>query len=411
MKRKKHKTLPGCLLAVILAAGIVCAGAAGCKAGEKLPDKAREAVQNISGRSLPYEEVTIEESSVAHGFYYNQLASGEEQTVYKEILQGIRENKEEIYLHFTDGARANAIFQNVLDDYPEIFWCDGNATSTAFAEVLLQEAHVVLRPNYVYEGSEKERRIGEVEAAADACLQQIPAEASDYEKIRQVYEYLISTVDYVPDAPDNQNLYSALVGKASVCAGYAKSNQYLLEKLGISCAYVTGKATNESGITEDHAWNIVTCGGESYFVDVTWGDPVFQQEAEGAASPVPLSYDYLCCSQAELSRTHKLTEGYDYPPCESEALNYYRMNGMYYETFDREQMQAAMFRSIEAGEACTIFKLGDPAVFAETREAMQAGLMEEGARYLGSLYGLGEIRYSYMEEPSLQKFIVCWYYD
>ena len=54
-------------------------------------------------------------------------------------------------------------------------------------------------------------------------------------------------------APDNQNIYSALVGKRTVCAGYARSAQYLLQKMGMECIYVTGTCANG----EAHAWNQV----------------------------------------------------------------------------------------------------------------------------------------------------------
>lgn len=53
-------------------------------------------------------------------FYYEQL-SDEEQTVYREILQGIQENKKEIYLHCSNANTANEVFQNVLNDRPGNF--------------------------------------------------------------------------------------------------------------------------------------------------------------------------------------------------------------------------------------------------------------------------------------------------
>ena len=48
-------------------------------------------------------------------------------------------------------------------------------------------------------------------------------------KIRYVYEYLVNTVDYDENAPDNQNIYSALVGKSSVCAGLFQGSSVPVE--------------------------------------------------------------------------------------------------------------------------------------------------------------------------------------
>ena len=58
---------------------------------------------------------------------------------------------------------------------------------------------------------------------------------------------------------------------------------------------------------EAHAWNLVKCDGEYYYVDTTWGDPVFLQE-ENALETIgnEITYDYLCCSDDELLKTHTL---------------------------------------------------------------------------------------------------------
>jgi len=42
---------------------------------------------------------------------------------------------------------------------------------------------------------------------------------------------------------------------------------------------------------------------------------------------------------------------------------------------------------------------------------MHETLMEEGAGYLGELYGLWQVSYSYSEEASLNKFIIYWFYE
>ena len=69
------------------------------------------------------------------------------------------------------------------------------------------------------------------------------------------------------DAPENQTLYSGLVNGQTVCAGYARTFQYLMNRLDIPVIYVTG--TTDTG--EAHGWNIVKCGDNYYNVDVTLG--------------------------------------------------------------------------------------------------------------------------------------------
>ena len=86
----------------------------------------------------------------------------------------------------------------------------------------------------------------------------LDADADEYQKILYVYERIVDEVDYDESAPDNQNIYSIFVNRQSVCAGYSKATQYLLEQLGVFCTYVTGKTT-EGG---NHAWNLVKCNGD-----------------------------------------------------------------------------------------------------------------------------------------------------
>ena len=415
MRRRRHRRRRSRIFAWILTIGCLASGCgligfalwqnAG-NAGETV----NEVIHEFKSRDIPYQKIEIKETSLENKFYYQQLTSDEERQIYQELLQGIQENTEDIYLHCTDANKANTIFQNILDDYPEIFWCNGNATSTSYSESMLKEAYVLFNPKYIYNREEIEAKKQEIDASMQECFSNITADASEYEKIKYVYEYLINTVEYDESAPDNQNIYSALVGKSSVCAGYARSTQYLLEKMGIFCTYVTGTTVDFSGKTEDHAWNIVKCNGKYYFLDTTWGDPIYQQD-EGEDIPHAMTYDYLCCSKEELFRTHTLDEGYEYPECVSEDLNYYRLNGMFYEDFKRESILQAMYRSVGDKSAYTVFKFAGDAVYQEARDVIANELVKYGAEYLGKLYGLSEIRYSYEENPNLNKLTIYWEYE
>ena len=83
-----------------------------------------------------------------------------------------------------------------------------------------------------------------------------------------------------------------------------------------------------------------------------------------------------------------ISTDYVYPSCQSENLNYYQLNGMYYDTYEPGMLREVIDRSIESQEAYTIFKMSDDAVYQEVVDEMHETLMEEGAEYLGELYGL-----------------------
>ncbi len=404
-RRRRRRNAAGWLAGLVILAG------AGCIAWAFLGGDASltEVFSQAAPGDTAFQEEAIPEESLEHKFYYSQLDE-EEQETYREILQGLESENGEIRLHAEEAGRVNEIFQMVLDDSPSVFWCSGSAVATAWPGTGGEEASVVLEPEYIHQGEERQQMEAEIEAAAEACISRISADASEYDRIKAVYEYLIETVDYEEGVADSQNIYSALVGHASVCAGYARSTQYLLDRLGVFCIYVTGTAASGGQEPEDHAWNLVRCNGNWYCVDTTWGDPIFQQEEELLA-PRDITYDYLCCTEEEISRTHTLDRRADYPACTSEDLNYYRLNGMFYETSDSDTLLAAMRNSIEGGETSTVFKFSSQELYLEADTSLTGGLAGEAARYLGTLYGLQEIQYSYEENPDLWKITLYWSYE
>ena len=215
-------------------------------------------------------------------------------------------------------------------------------------------------------------------------------------------------MDYDEDAPDNQNIYSALVGKRSVCAGYSRAVQYLLDRLGIECIYVVGTAQGQ----EAHAWNIVKCDGEYYHVDATFGDPVFLGEESGEDLPPDIIYyDYLCCTDQEILKDHTPADGFAYPACVSDDLNYYRMNGIYFDAYDPQTILGAMNESIAAGNDTFTCKFASGEIYARAREGLINDLFPEAARTVAKLYGMNQVRYTYMEDAAHSKMVVFWNYQ
>ncbi len=99
---------------------------------------------------------------------------------------------------------------------------------------------------------------------------------SDYEKIREVHNWIIDNIEYDINL-ETQEPYSisgALTEGRAVCEGYARSFKYIMDGLDIPCVLVSGIGTNSNGETESHAWNYVMLDNKWYAVDVTWDDPV-----------------------------------------------------------------------------------------------------------------------------------------
>lgn len=113
------------------------------------------------------------------------------------------------------------------------------------------------------------------ETAMDSAVDELLADlnlsgASDYEKIKAVYDYICANVtyDYTNLEDDSYLLkytgYAALLNGTAVCQGYAVLFYRLMLELGIDARVI---ASIEA---ENHAWNIVGLDDLYYNMDATW---------------------------------------------------------------------------------------------------------------------------------------------
>lgn len=390
---------------------ILCAGMAGAvpwalaKFGGGITETFQENVENavhvLETEKTEEPDHIASEEEVDDGFYYRQLDE-KDRLIYREMLSGLQEMETTIRLDADRDDLPEKIYEAVLYDRPELFWCHGSCQMTVYRD------YTEFYPAYVCSMEERESRRREIEAEVAGCLSGIEAGTSEYDKIRSVFEYIVNTADYDEDASDNQNIYSVFVGKKSVCAGYSRAVQYLLNQLGIECIYVVGTAQNQ----EAHAWNIVKCGENYYHLDATFGDPVFLGEESGEELPPDIIYyDYLCCTDQEILVDHTPAEDVPYPACVSDDLNYYRMTGTYFDAWDPQTILGAMNDSIAGGNDTFVCKFASSDVYIQARDGLIGELFPEAARTVGKLYGLDQVKYTYIEDTAHNKIIVFWNYQ
>ncbi|HRL56640.1 MAG TPA: transglutaminase domain-containing protein [Lachnospira sp.] len=90
---------------------------------------------------------------------------------------------------------------------------------------------------------------------------------TDLDKEQYVYKALQNMCVYDENSDMNQSAYSVLINGSSVCAGYSRAFQYIMQQLNIPCYFCTGYANGGY-----HAWNIVYIDGKYYNVDLSWDD-------------------------------------------------------------------------------------------------------------------------------------------
>lgn len=405
MKTKRKEIAK--FFSVVFAAAVLCGCGESSRVTEFARNQAEEAKSRIQEAIGPeFQEETGNTEELQRKYYYSLLGE-EEQKIYRQLVLGIREGKDVIITYGNDPAQVNEVCTWVFMDYPEFFWCSGSVETTGYTGI---SEYSEVRPEYTCSQEEREARQQQIEAAAEQCLAGLPQEGSEYEKLRYLYTWIVEQTEYVSEASDNQNIYSVFGNRQSVCAGYSRAFQYLAEKAGITCLYVTG-TVNEG---ESHAWNIVKCDGEWYNVDVTFGDPVFQEQEtqeSGTGNPADrVFYDYLCVSDEVFLKNHVPDSELVLPVCASPALEYYRMNGRYFEEASRDQMLELMQEDIGRQDAWSDFKYADDTAYQQA-EGFLEEVTDEAALYLCRLYGLPQTVYRYSLDPDSLRITVYWEYS
>lgn len=94
----------------------------------------------------------------------------------------------------------------------------------------------------------------------------ITADMTDMQKIKTLHDWVCNNIVYDNEdvySPKNHNDASIFMNDSSVCEGYAKCYNLLLNRAGIETYYLIGK---------NHAWNIIKLGGHYFHSDTTWDD-------------------------------------------------------------------------------------------------------------------------------------------
>ncbi len=298
------------------------------------------------------------------GSYAFDTLSRAEQYWYADIYRILSDRLEvgELFqsqIGVLDTGDVDKLFRCVMNDHPELFYVSG------YSQIEHSRNEEVYRiefeGSYTMDAAEIAIRQEQIALYAEECLAGISPEATDYEKVKYIYEYIIRHTEYRMDAPQNQNICSVFISRESVCQGYAKAMQYLLQELGVPCTLVIGEVEGVG-----HAWNLVRLEGQYYYVDPTWGDASYRSSSGEDRQHYPaVNYDYLCVTTEQLCKTHKIDNVVEMPVCRATEANYYIREGAYFAVYDEETMGNFLAAARERGEDAVTVKCGDEAVYRQ----------------------------------------------
>ncbi|MBQ6922694.1 MAG: hypothetical protein IJQ66_06355 [Clostridia bacterium] len=210
-----------------------------------------------------------------------------------------------IPLNGLSSGRADEIYECVRGDYPELFWLCSWTIRGDFIYLVYR----CRKPNGDIDKKQIEKKLHELKVGSKFFTHGITRRTDPYKALITIYKRLILAIDYDElgseagidedfSADDKiRSLHSAIIRHKVVCAGYAAAMQYLLQQVGIPCAYVSSEDINKVG----HAFNIVKIGKYCYYLDATWGD--MSNTKYGDKDNDIVLYEYCCVSFSDFCKT------------------------------------------------------------------------------------------------------------
>lgn len=299
-------------------------------------------------------------SAEAMNNYCYEHLDDDEKTLYAEILNVLETLSKDVIVSTRDPEELKKVFSCVMLDHPEIFYVTGYSITKYTRGDTIEE--IAFTGKYTMERTEAEEFKVRVRDEADQCIAMAP-EGGEYEKVKYIYEWLINRCDYVVGAENNQNILSVFVTNKTVCQGYAKAAQYLLNRMGMFCILCEGEAMG----SEAHVWNIVRVDGEYYYMDVTWGDASYtmNNRSEYSLAPPEINYEYMLVPYSEIAGTHMIQETVALPVCNSMRDNYYVREGLYFDEVSSAKLEKVFDKGYDNGWSYVPIKCDSSIVYQE----------------------------------------------
>lgn len=258
----------------------------------------------------------------------------------------------------------------IIADNPEIFYVNGYVTDASIGALINISKTYSLYPNYTCKVDEYADYIAQIEDVIATGLTEDYSSYSDYEKSKLAFDYLANLTTYDTGTTYDQNILSTFLYGRSVCGGYSQGYSYLMQKMGIPCAQITGALEDVA-----HSWNVSVLDGQYYMTDLTNGDSYYEINNK--------RYDYLDYSYLNIDPAfipnYTVSAMYDNFLLLATDDNYYYEENLYIKTFSEEQIDSAIEKALAEDKAYITFRFDEKPL--ETAKEKLLNLQEMQTKY------------------------------
>lgn len=316
-------------------------------------------------------------TSELHHYYYEHITSKMKE-LYDVLYEAVKNYKTEVVFNGVEIDDILNAMTALKGDHPELFWLN---RITRFSSV--GDKHTAFI-DYGANKEETEMLKKRIDEAVKPFLEGITPEMSAYDALIRLHVKMINHIDYDTIGLNYQDktggpkdgeidslrsITGTLLDGKAVCAGYARTMQYLANLCGIECAYCRGYCYGDGNSKgEYHAWNLVRLDGEYYYLDTTWCD---QSDTVQTVRDTDISFRYFCITSEELSRSRSIDkQPVQFPEYKNTKCNYYIHNGLFIEKYDLTEIIEMAEHSYKDGKKYLEFKCASNEVFNETMDKL-----------------------------------------
>ncbi len=348
-------------------------------------------------------ELTFNEGyePVTSRYSYNALPLEGERVLYDKLVESFFEVSSvysekaeqypmpEVYLegYSLSEAQVRTTMKAISDDRPDLFWPSNTVGYYADDSKTIVQVYSRLSPEEV------SARLSAVRQAANDFYATVPDGLTEYQRELRVHDFLAELTEYDADVdvdntenndPELYTVYGAMVNRLTVCEGYARAFQLLLNGLGVDCVNITGRSDNEL-----HMWNEVKLGDLWYAVDLTWDDreesysrycyfnltsEQMARDHENAAMFTELSDDQINGQYENISAN---VMNLFIPECVDPTMSWFYRETAHLDDYDGVDVKNALLAAARNSDQYFVFYIGEGLDYEEAVN----GLFKEAPQY------------------------------
>ncbi|BBF44806.1 protease, putative [Lachnospiraceae bacterium KM106-2] len=193
------------------------------------------------------------------------------------------------------------VYSTIRMDNPQFFWIGFTFRYTLFRNKV--RTFTINVPTDYAKASKRKASWKKIKKGITECLAKSKQYTTIFDKEKYFHDEIIRRINYTEKNKDiykvwTHNIDGVFTKKSSVCEGYAKAFQLLLNASGIENIYVTG-----TSLGQPHAWNMVNLGSKKkkkwYQVDLTWDDLGGTDMTTDYNYSNYITYEYFNCTKGQ----------------------------------------------------------------------------------------------------------------